>query len=380
MRKNSVAVALGNVVEVGDTLGLVGSSGYSYGPHIHFELHHNGVKDPFNGACQPDSSRWIEQADYVMDLPFELMDHGLTTLELSWPVVSERPPTKTHVSAPAVVYSWLRLRNTGRSDDLTWEFYENGSFWNSYTFSPDDTYSSSWWYTYWTLPESSDYQGSWSIKIYRNGEVMAQQDFTYDDNENRLPLAQSEALQLESGSSIEGEFTADDPDGSIFWYEIAAHPSNGTLTQSGGRKRKFRYTPDIGFAGLDTVTFFARDDENAAGEYGRVVFNVVSPLEISQSNGQLPERFKLYQNYPNPFNPTTTLRYDLPERSEVMLTIYGVLGREVTVAVDSWQEAGSHEAMWDGTNDVGQPVSAGIYLYQIRARGFSQVKKMVLLR
>lgn len=131
---------------------------------------------------------------------------------------------------------------------------------------------------------------------------------------------------------------------------------------------------------MDTVTFFARDDENAAGEYGRVVFNVVSPLEISQSNGQLPERFKLYQNYPNPFNPTTTLRYDLPERSEVMLTIYGVLGREVTVAVDSWQEAGSHEAMWDGTNDVGQPVSAGIYLYQIRARGFSQVKKMVLLR
>lgn len=218
MRKNSVAVALGNVVEVGDTLGLVGSSGYSYGPHIHFELHHNGVKDPFNGACQPDSSRWIEQADYVMDLPFELMDHGLTTLELSWPVVSERPPTKTHVSAPAVVYSWLRLRNTGRSDDLTWEFYENGSFWNSYTFSPDDTYSSSWWYTYWTLPESSDYQGSWSIKIYRNGEVMAQQDFTYDDNENRLPLAQSEALQLESGSSIEGEFTADDPDA----------PSSGT--------------------------------------------------------------------------------------------------------------------------------------------------------
>ena len=54
----------------------------------------------------------------------------------------------------------------------------------------DDAYSSSWWYVYWTLAESASYYGNWGIKIFRNGEVIAQQDVTYVDNDNQLPVAQ----------------------------------------------------------------------------------------------------------------------------------------------------------------------------------------------
>ena len=143
MRKNSVNVELGDTVAVGDTLGYVGSSGYSSGPHIHFEIQQNGTVDPYSGFCQTDTSRWLEQGEYVMNLPFEVMDNGLTIIPLDWSMISEGPPTKSHVTAPSTIYSWLRLRNVSSSDLLTWEFYANGSLWNSYSFNPYDTYACS---------------------------------------------------------------------------------------------------------------------------------------------------------------------------------------------------------------------------------------------
>jgi hypothetical protein len=94
----------------------------------------------------------------------------------------------------------------------------------------------------------------------------------------------------------------------------------------------------------------------------------------------LPETFTLYQNYPNPFNPITSLRYDLHERVQVTLTIYDMLGREIAQLVNSTQEAGIKVVHWDATDNMGRPVSAGVYLYQIQAVEFVQTKKMVLLK
>jgi hypothetical protein len=94
----------------------------------------------------------------------------------------------------------------------------------------------------------------------------------------------------------------------------------------------------------------------------------------------LPETFTLYQNYPNPFNPITSLRYDLPERVQVTLTIYDMLGKQITQLVNSTQESGIKIVQWDATDNMGRPVSAGVYLYQIKAVEFVQTKKMVLLR
>jgi hypothetical protein len=94
----------------------------------------------------------------------------------------------------------------------------------------------------------------------------------------------------------------------------------------------------------------------------------------------IPEVFTLYQNHPNPFNPVTTLRYDLPEDTQVRITIYDIMGREVRTLVNNHQSAGYKSVVWDATNDLGQPVSAGMYLYRIFAEEFVQVKKMVLLK
>ena len=94
----------------------------------------------------------------------------------------------------------------------------------------------------------------------------------------------------------------------------------------------------------------------------------------------IPQVYTLHQNYPNPFNPITTLRYDLPLDAFVTLSIYDMLGREVTQLVNTTQDAGYRSIQWNATDTFGKPVSAGVYLYQIRAGEFVQTKKMVLLK
>ena len=102
-------------------------------------------------------------------------------------------------------------------------------------------------------------------------------------------------------------------------------------------------------------------------------------LDISNAINN-PEQFRLNQNYPNPFNPITTLRYDLPEDALVNITIYDMMGRIVSNLVSSQQNAGYKSIQWNATNNAGQPVSAGLYLYTIEAGKFRQTKKMVLLK
>jgi len=101
---------------------------------------------------------------------------------------------------------------------------------------------------------------------------------------------------------------------------------------------------------------------------------------VGLDQSSIPLVFSLSQNYPNPFNPVTTLRYDLPENGLVNITIYDMLGRQVKTLVNQTQDAGYKSIIWDATNNYGQLVSAGIYLYQIQAGEYISTKKMVLLK
>jgi len=97
-------------------------------------------------------------------------------------------------------------------------------------------------------------------------------------------------------------------------------------------------------------------------------------------SSEIPSEFLLSPAYPNPFNPITTLRYDLPNEGYVTLTIYDINGREINQLVNTVQSAGHKSVRWNATDSFGKPVSAGVYLYQIRAGEFVQTRKMVLLK
>jgi hypothetical protein len=106
---------------------------------------------------------------------------------------------------------------------------------------------------------------------------------------------------------------------------------------------------------------------------------VVVGTDNTASN-QIPEFISISQNYPNPFNPVTAFHYDLPEDALVNITIYDMMGRIVNNLVSSQQNAGYKSIQWNATNNAGQPVSAGVYLYTIQVGEFKQTKKLVLLK
>ena len=103
-------------------------------------------------------------------------------------------------------------------------------------------------------------------------------------------------------------------------------------------------------------------------------------LAVSKNGFVTPGEFSLNQNYPNPFNPSTQISYNLPEDAMVTINVYDLMGRSVRTLVSSNQIAGYRSVSWDATNDVGEPVSAGMYVYAVQAGEYSQTKKMILLK
>ena len=90
--------------------------------------------------------------------------------------------------------------------------------------------------------------------------------------------------------------------------------------------------------------------------------------------------YVLYEPYPNPFNPSITIEYMLPHASNMVVTIYDLLGRPVKELHRSWQVAGRHKIIWNGENQNGKPVASGIYLLKISANNWMESKKIILMR
>lgn len=93
-----------------------------------------------------------------------------------------------------------------------------------------------------------------------------------------------------------------------------------------------------------------------------------------------PNGYLLMQNYPNPFNSETKICYQLPEKCQVSLIIYNMLGQQISELVNQEQPAGFHSVLWDGKNDQSQAVASGVYLLVMNAKQFRHVKKLLLLR
>ncbi len=94
----------------------------------------------------------------------------------------------------------------------------------------------------------------------------------------------------------------------------------------------------------------------------------------------IPADYVLDKNYPNPFNSSTSIKFGLPEESEVKIVIYDIVGRRVDVPVHGVMPAGYHVAVWDGRNSTGKPVASGIYMIRMTAPDRTFDRKMILLR
>lgn len=101
-----------------------------------------------------------------------------------------------------------------------------------------------------------------------------------------------------------------------------------------------------------------------------------NPIGITQLSNEIPAEFMLYQNYPNPFNPSSTIKYQVANTGLIKLTVYDVVGREVSKLVNEFQNSGTYSVDFEGAN-----LTSGIYFYTLEADGIRiDSKKMVLVK
>ena len=109
------------------------------------------------------------------------------------------------------------------------------------------------------------------------------------------------------------------------------------------------------------------------GVWVRPLTEFVTTVEPGEGDGV--GGFRIERNYPNPFNPRTTIKYELPKSSEVRLSVYDVLGREVEVLVNEIRDAGVHEVKFDGSG-----LSSGLYFYRLQAGDFVATSRLLFLK
>jgi len=107
---------------------------------------------------------------------------------------------------------------------------------------------------------------------------------------------------------------------------------------------------------------------------------VVTEEEVLLGLPTVPTQTVLHQNYPNPFNPSTIIRYELAVTGRVRLRVYNVQGALVRILEDRNREPGRYEIGWNGENERGARVVSGVYFYQLSGPGFTQTRKMSLLK
>ncbi len=135
---------------------------------------------------------------------------------------------------------------------------------------------------------------------------------------------------------------------------------------------KLRTGPDNPFTKVSTLEEGKIKDVTVVGKSG----GSDEPLQVGNKIGsEIPKEYALLQNYPNPFNPSTSINFDLPNLSDVKLSIYDITGREVSVLVNEKLDPGSYSFSWNGSQ-----FASGIYFYRVQAGSFIQTRKMALIK
>ncbi|MFQ5629558.1 MAG: SBBP repeat-containing protein [bacterium] len=107
---------------------------------------------------------------------------------------------------------------------------------------------------------------------------------------------------------------------------------------------------------------------------------IITDVADNPDPAAAPGEFVLYANSPNPFNPSTTIRFDLPEKTNLNLTIYDQLGKIVRTLLDEQRRSGRHTIAWDGRDDYGRPVASGAYIYLLKTDRFMKGRRMMLVK
>ncbi|MFK7846432.1 MAG: cytochrome c peroxidase [Rhodothermales bacterium] len=251
-----------------------------------------------------------------------------------------------------------------------------------------------------SLNETSDAAGAFKTPILRNVALTApymhnggmstlQQVMEFYNRGGDFPLVNLQTLDPDIAAI---GMTQQDMDDLISFMESLTDPR--VATQAAPFDHPQLMYPD-GHSSIDGITVF--DEAVAVGAAGGVPieqFLENGPASASKSGGlrrdmilaaadddyEQPTDYSLDQNYPNPFNPTTTIRFSLANSIQVQLEIYNMLGQRVKTLVNNEMSSGWHAVSWDGTNDSGEQLASGIYIYRLNTPNFEYSRQMSLTK
>ena len=243
-------------------------------------------------------------------------------------------------------------------------------------------------YIYFNMNDSTNYNHLYKVHS-SNTEIPITQ---LTDGDRSLRLAGSYSTDLDKLALI--SFNDTDSLSDLFIYELETNQLSYIDTIQG--KMRFtqtwsndnskvaigaKYNLWFSYRAPIQIYDFVNDTITTLSETAEPLFWLEDQeLDIRKNFDYIPTDYFLKQNYPNPFNPITTLRYELPEHTFVDITVYDMLGNVVNNLVNANQPSGYNSVQWNATNNQGQLVSAGVYLYSIEAGDFRQTKKMILLK
>jgi hypothetical protein len=221
--------------------------------------------------------------------------------------------------------------------------------------------------------------GTKKAVMRRQGVDIADRNFSTNPPSVRLTFPKG-------GETISGtlpvQWTSSDPDGDKLTYDVLYNPNgkDQIVLAVGLDTTFFLWTTDsYPSTASGTLTVVANDGINESRTTADNL-KIQTPVVVINDKSPLPKEYALYQNYPNPFNPLTNIKFDLPNGSRVLLTIYNVEGKEVKRLVDGYIEAGEHTMFWDSRDDFGHEVASGTYFMRMRAGEYSAVRKVIILK
>lgn len=226
--------------------------------------------------------------------------------------------------------------------------------------------------------------GSVLYKDWAQGQAAGSQQLF--NNLNGLLWDGSAILDPTQGGIATKFIVPGDPVGHTGWYEGSGWPggvapgdrrmlmSFGPRNFNPGDTMEFvyAYVIDRGSNNINSITKMKELANTVRQQYTGLVATAVEKQDAGVT------QFGLLQNYPNPFNPSCRIIYSLAQPGNVSLKVYDVLGNEVTTLTDSWQQAGTHEVVFNSKQH--KQLASGVYFYHLQAGANSTVKKMILMK
>ena len=367
--------------------------------------------DGRNWMCYDENNSGLPYS-YIQDITFD--DSGNLWISAIGPYTTNESPYGSLIKFDGTTWDSIDLSNSGLNSTyihsitssplgMIWigtnagaACYNNGSWttfttWNSeildnwvYDVCPLET--EIWFGTYYGLSKFNGY--GWNNITYEDSILPHPTVYNIEKSDNKLWVETKEGLAAYDGNEWEVFTSSNSILPEKYYYslhvfndDVWVGTGKGLFRYHDGNWSKY-YTGNSNILG-NIITGIASDSYNniwiTCIDQGISVYN--DSIVISENKEiSIPLNCKLQQNYPNPFNGATRIQYALTERSDVNFVIYDITGRKIKEWRIGYQSAGWHELVWNGTNNAGQSVSTGIYIYSLQVDDFIDTKKMVFMK